>query len=101
MTKTHGTRTTYNTGCRCDECRSANNAYMSKYNHEALATISWTAWRNKRPWEPWEDELALDYSKTSWQIADMLERTPSGVQNRRRFLKAHQTKQEARARTNS
>lgn len=30
----HGTRSRYNTGCRCDPCRKANNAYMLKWQHE-------------------------------------------------------------------
>ena len=27
----HGTRASYNRGCRCDECRKAMNAYMREY----------------------------------------------------------------------
>ena len=83
MSKTHGTRYAYTTGCRCEECRIANNTYMGHYRQVKPKS---TSWRNNRPWEDWEDELALDYSKRAWQIADMLERTPAAVSNRRRVL---------------
>ena len=85
MSKKHGTRYRYNAGCRCDECRSANNAYMAQYRRERPPQ---PAWRTNRRWRFWEDELALDYSKSAWQIADMLERTPTAVSNRRRVLLA-------------
>ena len=85
MSKTHGTRYAYTTGCRCDECRSANNAYMSRYRRNKPRS---TSWRSHRGWEPWEDELAADYSLTAEQIADMLERTPAAVAMRRRVLRA-------------
>lgn len=85
MSNTHGTRSAYTAGCRCDECRKANNTYMARYRRDKTKPISW---RNNRRWEPWEDELALDYSKSAWQIADMLERTPAGVAERRRTLGA-------------
>jgi len=85
MRKTHGTRGGYISGCRCDECRKANTAYMTQYRRDKPKFISW---RNKRRWEPWEDELALDYSKTAWQIAEMLERTPAAVAMHRSNLKA-------------
>lgn len=85
MNKTHGTRYTYTAGCRCDECRKANNTYMDRYRRDKAKP---TYWRNNRLWEPWEDELALDYSKSAWQIAETLERTPSAVTRRRSALKA-------------
>ena len=85
MSKTHGTRYAYITGCRCDECRKANNTYMARYRQDRPKR---TSWRNNRRWEDWEDELALDYSKSTWQIADMLVRTPAAVINRRRVLRA-------------
>lgn len=90
MSRTHGARYAYTRGCRCDECRSANNAYMSQYLRAKTKPISW---RKNRRWEPWEDELALDYSKSAWQIAETLERTPSAVAERRRILKARRNKQ--------
>lgn len=83
MSKTHGTRYAYITGCRCDECRKANKVYMASYRR---AKTNPTSWRNNHRWEPWEDELALDYSKSAWQIADKLERTPAAVAGRRRVL---------------
>lgn len=83
MSKTHGTRYAYITGCRCDECRKANNTYMGHYRRNQPKS---TSWRNNRPWENWEDELAADYSKSAWQIAEMIERTPAAVSNRRRTL---------------
>lgn len=88
MSKPHGTRYAYTTGCRCDECRNANNAYMARYRRDKPKP---TSWRNKHRWEPWEDELAADYSKSAWQIAGMLERTPTAVSNRRRVLIARRT----------
>ena len=86
MSKTHGTRYAYTTGCRCDECRKANSTYMAHYRRDKTKP---TFWRNNRRWEPWEDELALDYSKTAWQIAETLERTPAAVAGRRRALLAY------------
>ena len=90
MSKTHGTRYTYITGCRCDECRKANNTYMAQYRRNQPKP---TSWRNNRTWENWEDELALDYSNSAWQIAEMLERTPAAVSNRRRTLIARRINQ--------
>lgn len=83
MSKTHGTRYSYTAGCRCDECRQANTTYMARYRRDRPKP---TAWRNKRPWEPWEDDIVRDYSKSAWQIAETLERTPAAVGNRRRVL---------------
>ena len=85
MSKTHGTRYAYITGCRCVECRKANSTYTAHYRRAKTKPISW---RKNRRWEPWEDELALDYSKSAWQIAEMLKRTPAAVSRRRRILKA-------------
>lgn len=93
MSKTHGTRTTYIAGCRCDECRSANNAYMAQYRRNQIKRSTHHGWRNNRRWEPWEDEMTLDYTKTAWQIAGMLERTPAAVSNRRRTLIARRNNQ--------
>ncbi len=31
----HGTRATYNTGCRCNPCRQANGNYQRHYRHTA------------------------------------------------------------------
>lgn len=98
MRKTHGTRTTYIAGCRCEQCRSANNSYMAQYRRERLDN-SKPAWRNNRQWEPWEDDVASDYTMNTCQIADMLERTPAAVASRRKYLKAHRNKQKARAHT--
>lgn len=88
MSKTHGTRYTYISGCRCDECRNANSTYMAKYRRDLLKKSTLVGWRKNRRWEDWEDELALDYSKSAWQIAEMLERTPAAVAMRRRALNA-------------
>lgn len=90
MSKTHGTRYAYIAGCRCDECRKANSTYMATYRQAKTKPI---CWRNKRRWEPWEDELALDYSKSAWQIAEMLERTPIAVAEHRSVLKARRNNQ--------
>ena len=83
MSKTHGTRYAYISGCRCVECRKANSTYMACYRQDKTKPISW---RKNRRWEPWEDELALDYSKSACQIAETLERTPAAVSSRRRTL---------------
>lgn len=85
MGKTHGTRYAYTAGCRCAECRKANNTYMGRYRRDKTKP---TVWRSNRLWEPWEDELALDYSKSACQIAETLERTPTAVARRRSILKA-------------
>lgn len=85
MSKTHGTRYTYITGCRCVECRKANTTYTARYRQAKTKPLSW---RKNRRWEPWEDELALDYSKSAWQIAETLKRTPAAVAEHRRALKA-------------
>ena len=85
MSKTHGTRYAYTAGCRCDECRNANNTYMARYWRDKTKP---TSWRNHRRWESWEDELVRDYSKSAWQIADMLERTPAAVSRRRSVINA-------------
>lgn len=87
MSKTHGTRYAYITGCRCVECRKANRTYMARYRRAKTKPITW---RKNRRWEPWEDELALDYSKSAWQIAETLERTPAAVAEHRSVLKARQ-----------
>ena len=86
MSKAHGTRYAYISGCRCDECRSANTTYMAQYRRDKPEP---TSPRTYHRWEDWEDELALDYSKSAWQIAEMLERTPAAVSRRRRVLIAH------------
>ena len=52
MSKTHGTRYTYTAGCKCDECRKANNTYMAHYRQDNTKP---TFWRKNRRWEPWED----------------------------------------------
>ena len=90
MSKTHGTRYTYTAGCKCDECRKANNTYMAHYRQDNTKP---TFWRKNRRWEPWEDELALDYSYAAWQIAETLERTPAAVTERRKVLIARRIKQ--------
>ena len=90
--KTHGTRTTYNAGCRCEKCRQANTTYMSKYLRER-STATAPAHRNKCPWQPWEDNQARDYTKSARQIAQILERTPTAVENRRRILLARKNNQ--------
>ena len=88
MSETHGTRTRYNAGCRCTDCRSANNTYIAKYQRRRVKAYSAPARRATRRWEPWEDDLVSDYSKSAWQVAGMLERTPSAVINRRHVLHA-------------
>ena len=90
MSKTHGTRYAYISGCRCDECRKVNTTYMAHYRRD---TPKATPWRNKRRWEAWEDDLARDYTLSAWQIAEMLERTPAAVANRRRVLIARRINQ--------
>lgn len=94
MSETHGTRPLYNMGCRCADCRRANNAYMAEYQRRLAEPCSAPSRRTNRLWEPWEDDLVRDYTLTAWQIADMLERTPAAVANRRRVLHAYRNKQE-------
>lgn len=91
--KTHGTRYAYTTGCRCDECRTTNTIYMAQYRRDQLKRSKRGGWRKNRRWEDWEDELALDYSKSAWKIAEILERTPAAVGMRRSVLKARRNNQ--------
>ena len=93
MKKTHGTRYSYNTGCRCRECRNANNTYMARYRRERRNSTTQYAPRSARLWAPWEDMLVTDYTKSARQIAVMLERTPSAVTDRRRTLNARRKNQ--------
>lgn len=90
MTKKHGTRYNYIKGCRCEDCRKANNTYMSQYHHNRPKL---PAQRNNRAWQPWEDILASNYTKSAWEIAQILERTPMAVSNRRRVLLTRQKNQ--------
>lgn len=86
MSKTHGTRYAYNAGCRCNECRSANNTYMSQYRRDRSKLTPWSGRRNNLPWDPWEDAIVSNYTLSAWQIAGILERTHTAVTNRRRIL---------------
>lgn len=88
MSETHGTRSRYTAGCRCTDCRNANKTYFAKYRRRRSEAYTAPTRRATRRWEPWEDELVSDYSKSAWQIAGMLERTPTAVTNRRRVLTA-------------
>lgn len=92
MKKTHGTRYTYVKGCRCEDCRKANSNYMRQYYH---GRPKLPAQRNNRAWNPWEDTLVSDYTKSARQIATMLERTAPAVANRRRALLARRKNQES------
>lgn len=97
----HGTWSGYTRGCRCQKCRAQGAArrrgrlpQLREYladNRERLAqqqSISKeAAVRNGRPWEPWEDEIAGDYSRTVPDIAAQLQRSTSAVRNRRRIAK--------------
>jgi hypothetical protein len=96
MPRTHGLRSTYVAGCRCDQCRAANREYgrkksritdLTPAHREAQraaqeASVE-AATRSHRPWEQWEDEAAGDYSRSISEIAADLGRTVSSVRNRR------------------
>nr|DAV76253.1 MAG TPA: DNA-directed RNA polymerase subunit alpha [Caudoviricetes sp.] len=96
MPRTHGLRSTYVAGCRCDQCRAANREYgrkksritdLTPAHREAQraaqeASVE-AATRSHRPWEQWEDEVAGDYSRSISEIAADLGRTVSSVRNRR------------------
>ena len=96
MPRTHGLRSTYVAGCRCDQCRAANREYgrkksritdLTPAHREAQraaqeASVE-AATRSHRPWEKWEDEVAGDYSRPISEIAADLGRTVSSVRNRR------------------
>src|SRR5256885_109735 len=38
--RTHGRRSTYTNGCRCDECKAAHRAYQRKYHRRDPARTS-------------------------------------------------------------
>lgn len=96
MPRTHGLRSTYVAGCRCDQCRAANREYgrkksrltdLTDAHREAQraaqeASVE-AATRSHHPWEQWEDEVAGDYSRSISEIAADLGRTVSSVRNRR------------------
>lgn len=96
MPRTHGLRSTYVAGCRCDQCRAANREYgrkksritdLTPAHREAQraaqeASVE-AATRSHRPWEQWEDEVAGDYSLSVSEIAARLGRSCSSVRNRR------------------
>lgn len=96
MPRTHGLRSTYVAGCRCDQCRAANRNYtrlksritdLTNAHREAQraaqkASLE-TATRSHRPWEPWEDDAAGDYSRSVLEIARELGRSCASVRNRR------------------
>ena len=86
--KTHGTRYSYNKGCRCKECKKANTSYAAQYRRKQAEQPQQPAHRKYHTWQPWEDILVSDYTKSARQIASMLERTHSAVINRRRTLLA-------------
>lgn len=86
MKKTHGTRYTYISGCRCTDCRKANSTYIAQYRQKRAKLGPETPCRPKRKWRAWEDELAKDYTHTAQQIANMLGRTTAAVTKRRRIL---------------
>ena len=91
--ETHGTRYAYTAGCRCKKCRKANSTYIAQYRRKRAQAGSQSACRHGLLWSHWEDVLASDYTKSSWQIAEMLGRTASAVTNRRRTLRTRQNKQ--------
>jgi 5-methylcytosine-specific restriction endonuclease McrA len=47
----HGTSSCYNGGCRCDNCREANHAYLRKYRSTNKERISQATkrWRSANP----------------------------------------------------
>jgi hypothetical protein len=40
ITARHGTRRSYNDGCRCDDCRDAQRLYQQRYREQALSPIT-------------------------------------------------------------
>jgi hypothetical protein len=40
MTATHGIKSTYNTGCRCDPCTDANTAYSRKQQQKRAEAVA-------------------------------------------------------------
>lgn len=67
---------------------------MLQYRRGLAENNPQVTYRNGRVWRAWEDEVVLDYSKSTRQIAAMLERTTAAVSNRRHTLIARRNKQE-------
>ena len=86
--RTHGLRSTYGRGCRCDNCRASVNyrelspearAGLANLRAKHQADTEAQADRRGVPWEDWEAEVAMDYTKSAYQVALEIHRTYGAV----------------------
>lgn len=76
----HGTPSGYrNWGCRCTPCREAGSADQT----ERTAKSPQHELNLYRDWTPDEDMVALDFSLTAREVADLLGRSVTSVNSRR------------------
>lgn len=86
--RTHGLRSTYDRGCRCDKCRASAThkelptdvkTDLKELRAKHQADTEAQADRRGVPWEDWEVEVAMDYTKSAYQVAMELHRTYGAV----------------------
>ena len=86
--RTHGLRSTYVFGCRCDKCRasvpykelpSEARVDLAKLRAKHQADTKEHAYRSGSPWENWEAEVAMDYTKSAYEVALEIHRTYRAV----------------------
>lgn len=67
------------------ECKRCFNAYtrenLQKLQNQTLKSAD----RKGKPWERWEVEFALDYSRSATEIAKLIGRTRDGVVRARSY----------------
>ena len=85
---THGLRSTYGRGCRCDKCRASVNyrelpsevrVDLAKLRAKHQADTKEHAYRSGAPWADWEAEVAMDYTKSAYEVALEIHRTYGAV----------------------
>lgn len=83
--RTHGLRSTYLEGCRCDDCTSAARPKRRRQHHDRQRQTADAPGRGKH-WTGAELEIAARADLTTLEVARMLGRTFSGVKGMRAKL---------------